>query len=258
MAVMNVLWIFAHPERRSMNASLRDVGLRTLTESGHEYRESDLYAMGFNPVLDRADFGHRSSGRLFLGAEQERATTGGTLSADIRAEQEKAAWADAIVFHFPLWWMGPPAILKGWFDRVLTQGFGFGIKDDEGRTLRYGDGGLAGKRALLITSVGARQSSFAPRGIHGHADEVLFGMLHGTFFYTGMAPLEPLVVYGADRLDPTGYEREAERVRGRVRRLFTERPIAFRPEGDGEYDGDLVLCREVEPGRTGLGVHRAA
>ncbi|MEK8171986.1 NAD(P)H-dependent oxidoreductase [Streptomyces sp. M19] len=46
---MNVLWIFAHPEQRSLNAALRDEGLRTLDALGHRTRLSDLYAMGWNP-----------------------------------------------------------------------------------------------------------------------------------------------------------------------------------------------------------------
>ncbi|WP_435858918.1 NAD(P)H-dependent oxidoreductase [Streptomyces varsoviensis] len=53
---MKVLWLFAHPEQRSLNASLRDDGIRALEELGHETRLSDLYAMGWNPVVDRSDY----------------------------------------------------------------------------------------------------------------------------------------------------------------------------------------------------------
>lgn len=53
---MNVLWIYAHPEARSLNGALRDEGLRTLTGLGHRHRQSDLYAMGWNAVVDHADF----------------------------------------------------------------------------------------------------------------------------------------------------------------------------------------------------------
>jgi NAD(P)H dehydrogenase (quinone) len=276
---MRVLWIFAHPERRSLNGSLLDAGLHTLDTLGHEHQVSDLYAMGWKAVVDEADFGgpdveaggfagaafegagHEpgapDASRLIVGAAQERAHLRRELSADIRAEQEKIAWADVLVFQFPLWWFGPPAILKGWFDRVLVQGFAFGLKDAAGTTLRYGDGGLAGKRALIVTSVGARESSFGPRGIHGPIDEVLFPLLHGTFWYTGMAPLAPFTVYGADRMTTQGAHETAEALRRRLRTLEHEEPLPYRREQGDDYDADLVLRPDVAPGRTGVAVHRA-
>ena len=88
---MKVLWIYAHPEQRSMNASLMRDGLRELTASGHESQVSDLYAMGWKAVLDAADVrpdpapGHR----LSVGEEQERAYLGGEQSEDIRREQHR-------------------------------------------------------------------------------------------------------------------------------------------------------------------------
>ncbi|WP_030789890.1 NAD(P)H-dependent oxidoreductase [Streptomyces sp. NRRL S-920] len=258
---MKVLWIFAHPEQRSLAGSLMAEGLRTLEALGHEHRVSDLYAMGWKAVVDADDFGSEGSrptprDRLFVGAEQERAYKEGQLSADIRAEQEKITWADTLVLQFPLWWFGPPAILKGWFDRVLVQGFGFGLKGPDGRTLRYGEGGLAGKRALVVTSVGARESGFGPRGIHGQLDEVLFPLLHGTFWYTGMAALPPFAVYGADRLTRAGHARSTEALRERLRTLETTPPLPFRHENGGAYDEDLVLRPRFAPGRSGVGVHR--
>ncbi|MEK8171985.1 NAD(P)H-dependent oxidoreductase [Streptomyces sp. M19] len=79
--------------------------------------------------------------RLVVTRESKRAYTDGTLSEDIRAEQDKLRWADTIVLQFPMWWFGVPAILKGWFDRVFVKGFAYGVKDADGRTLRYGRAG---------------------------------------------------------------------------------------------------------------------
>lgn len=254
---MKILWVFAHPEGRSLNGALRDDGVQALRELGHEVRESDLYAMRWKPVVDADDFHRESMDRLLIGAEQEHAHTAGKLSEDIAGEQEKIAWADALVFQFPLWWFGPPAILKGWFDRVLVQGFAFGLQDDAGRTLRYGDGGLAGKRALVVTSVGARESGFGPRGVHGQVDEVLFPLLHGVFWYTGMAALPPYVVYGADRLDAAGYRARTAELRDRLRELPVTAPLPYRREHGGDYDDDLVLRPEVAPELTGVAAHRS-
>ncbi|MHA4815079.1 NAD(P)H-dependent oxidoreductase [Streptomyces aculeolatus] len=261
---MNILWLFAHPEHRSLNASLRDDGVRALRAAGHEVRQSDLYAMGFKAVLDADDYVNDGAGddaagdRLLVGDAQEDGWRAGTVSADIAAEHEKLAWADALVVHFPLWWFGPPAILKGWFDRVLVQGLASKVKDAQGNTRRYGDGGLAGKRAIVVTSVGAREASFGPRGIHGHIDEVLWPLHHGTFFYTGMAPLPPFVVYGADRLTREDYPAVAEALRERLHGLGTVAPLPYRPERGGDYDEGLELRPELAEGERGLGIHSAS
>jgi NAD(P)H dehydrogenase (quinone) len=254
---MNVLWVYAHPEPRSLNGALRDEGLHTLKELGHEVRESDLYAMGWNPVVTAADYAGEPGERLPVGRASERAYRSGTLSDDIRAELEKIAWADAVVVQFPLWWQGPPAILKGWFDRVFVQGFAYGVKDGDGRTLRYGDGNLTGKRAMVVTTIGARAAGFGPRGVHGEAEQVLFGLQHGTFFYTGMAVVPPVLVYGAHHLTAGGYAAAEAELRRRLRELPATEPIPFRRELGGDYDGDLVLRGHLAPGRTGLAVHRS-
>jgi NAD(P)H dehydrogenase (quinone) len=254
---MKVLWIYAHPEPRSLTGSLRDEGLRALTELGHEYRLSDLYAMRWNPVVDRDDYAQDAGERLLVATESAKAYESGTLSPDIRAEQEKIEWADALVVQFPVWWYGPPAILKGWFDRVLVKGFGYGIDGEDGRILRYGEGKLSGKRALAAVTVGGRQSTFGPRGVNGNLDDLLFPLLHGTFWYTGMSPLPPFVVHSADRAGAEEFEAAAKDLRARLETLETVDPIPFRSQNGGDYDEDLVLKPHLAPGRTGLGIHRA-
>ena len=188
---MNILWIFAHPDQDSLNSALRDEGLAPLTEAGHSHRVSDLYAMGWKPTLDRGDLDHDDPAGI--GRASGHAYDRGTLSEDITAEQEKLDWADAVVFQFPLWWYAPPAILKGWIDRVFVKGYAYGVTDPDhpGRTLRYGEGVLSGKRALVLTSIGGPEPAFGPRGINGQLDQVLFPLLHGTFWYTGMSVSRP-------------------------------------------------------------------
>ncbi|MDQ0378615.1 NAD(P)H-dependent oxidoreductase [Amycolatopsis thermophila] len=252
---MNVLWIFAHPEGRSLNAALRDEGLRALEESGHSYRVSDLYAMKWNPVVGHDDFDREPGERLLVASASQEAYETGRLSADIRAEQEKLAWADAIVLQFPMWWYGMPAILKGWFDRVLVKGLGYGIAAEDGTVLRYGDGKLTGKRGMVVTTIGARESSIGPRGVHGGLDDLLFPLHHGTFWYTGIAPLPPYAVLSADRLDDAGFAAAADGLRDRLRTLETAEPIPFRYQNRGDYDENLVLRGDLATGRTDLAVH---
>lgn len=253
---MNVLWVIAHPEPRSLTASLAADGRAALEEEGHAVRVSDLYAMGWNPVVAGVDYGQAPDERLHVGAASERAYRAGGLPADVVAEQEKLRWADALVLQFPLWWFGMPAILKGWVDRVFVEGFAYGVRGDDGRTRRYGDGVLAGTRALVVTSAGGPQPVFGPRGINGPVDDLLFPLLHGTLFYAGAQVLPPLLLAGADRFTDEDAARARKELRERLAGLASDAPLAFRPQRGGDYDEHLVLLPHLAPGRAGLAVHR--
>jgi NAD(P)H dehydrogenase (quinone) len=253
---MNVLWVFAHPEPGSLGGALRDVGIAAARDAGHDVVGSDLYAMGWKAALDRTDVGvPPGDDTIGIAPESARALAEGRLAPDIVAEHAKLDAADAVVFQFPLWWYGPPAILKGWFDRVLVKGYGYGVHRPDGRTQRYGEGKLAGKRALVIVSSGSPAPALGPRGINGQLDQVLFPLLHGTLFYIGMDVLPPLGVFGAMRVSDTQFAAEADRVRAAVGGLADAAPIPYRAQNGGDYDRDLVLCPEIAPGEAGLGVH---
>ncbi|OQO95010.1 NADPH:quinone reductase [Saccharomonospora piscinae] len=253
---MNILWLVAHPDSRSLTCSLADEGARHLTELGHEVHVRDLYAQKWDPVVAATDFDHDPTERLFVGRAAKEAYEADRLVPDIRAEQELVRAADVLVVHFPLWWFGMPAILKGWFDRVFLNGFGFGIKDPEtGTTLRYGNGNLRGKRGMVVTSIGGREASFGPRGINGELEQVLFPVQHGIFHYTGMEALPPLAVYGADRATDAEYAVAAARLKERLSVLGDLEPVPFRHQDGGDYDADLVLRPHVAPGVTGLAAH---
>ncbi|QRP45160.1 NAD(P)H-dependent oxidoreductase [Amycolatopsis sp. FDAARGOS 1241] len=230
---MNVLWLFAHPDPHSLGGALRDEGLATLRALGHDVCESDLYAMGWNPVVD------------------EIATT----PPDVEAEQAKLTWADAVVVQFPFWWYGTPAILKGWFDRVFVKGYAYDVRGCDGRTLRYGEGALAGKRALVVVTTGSTAPALGPRGVNGPLTDLLFGLQHGTLFYTGMSVLPPFAVYDADRMTACAYACAVSGLRERLRALGTTTPLPFRTQNGGDYGRDLVLRPDLAPGREGLGVH---
>ncbi|MBN6041463.1 NAD(P)H-dependent oxidoreductase [Amycolatopsis sp. 195334CR] len=252
---MNVLWVFAHPDQASLSGVLRDEGVRALVEAGHEVRMSDLYAMKWKAVVDRDDFPEETASRTIAAASRQ-AYDDGTLSADIRAEQEKLRWADTVVLQFPLWWYSMPAIMKGWVDRVFVKGFGYGVSDpSSGRTLRYGEGVLAGKRALVVLTAGSREPAFGPRGINGQLDLALFPLLHGTLWYTGMDVLPPVAIYGADRVNPAQLEAASSLVRSKVLTAGTDAPLPYRTQNGGDYDSDLVLLPHHSPDSTGLGVH---
>jgi NAD(P)H dehydrogenase (quinone) len=154
---MKVLLVFAHPERRSLNGALRDVAVAELQAQGHEVRVSDLYANGWKATVDRSDFpGVADAERLQVARASGQAFAADALTEDVKAEQEKLLWADTLILQFPLWWYSMPAILKGWVDRVYAFGFAYGVgeRSDTHWGDRFGEGTLAGKRAMLIVTVG--------------------------------------------------------------------------------------------------------
>ncbi|MEU9483047.1 NAD(P)H-dependent oxidoreductase [Streptomyces decoyicus] len=256
---MKVLWLFAHPDQRSLSGALKTEGLRTLEAHGHQHRVSDLYAMKWNPVVDAADYDHDPADRLLVGPASERAYSDGHLSPDIAAEQQKLTWADTLIIQFPLWWYGMPAILKGWFDRVFLKGFAFGITDPAtGRPQRYGDGKLTGKRAMVITTAGARAATLGPRGVNGDLNDLLFPLQHGTLWYTGISVVPPLLIPGADRTTPTAFTTAATRLHERLHSLPTTEPLAFRHQNNGDYDDDLLLHPHLARPHTGPAAHYTA
>lgn len=130
---MKVFIVYAHPEPQSLNGSLLKVTVDELEAQGHEVQVSDLYAMEWKAQVDRADFQQVPPGaRLKVGWASGEATLAGRLTEDVKREQEKLVWADAVVLQFPLWWYGMPAILKGWVERgfSLLFAFGFGEYND--------------------------------------------------------------------------------------------------------------------------------
>jgi NAD(P)H dehydrogenase (quinone) len=113
---MKVLVVFCHPVETSYNAEIHRVAVETLKQAGHEVADLDLYAVGFNPVLSRAerlDYHDLSKNR-----------------AGVETYVAQLQWAEALVFVYPTWTYGLPAMLKGWFDRVMLPGVSFRLGED--------------------------------------------------------------------------------------------------------------------------------
>jgi NAD(P)H dehydrogenase (quinone) len=185
---MNVLYVYAHPDDpRSLNAALRAEAKRMLGSMGHTVVESDLYRMGFQPVLDERDFPNRGLADRFVpNIEIRRALDHGTVPPDIASELEKLRTAELVVFQFPLWWSSAPAILKGWFDRVLSFAH---VADSEGIAGRQPY--LRGKKAMLVTTLEA------PEETQPGVRELLAPINANTLAFVGMTELPILIVYGA-------------------------------------------------------------
>lgn len=254
-----VLLVYCHPEQRSLNGALREQALVTCAGLGWTVEESDLYRMRWKAAVDQSDFPAEDAAQPFRpGAASRRATADGTLTDDVVAEQQKIQRADAIVFQFPLWWFGPPALLKGWFDRVFSNGFAYGLSDPaRGRSLRYGEGKLRGKRAMLSVTAGGLEPYFSARGVNGMLEDLLFPLTHGTLFYAGLSVLPSFAVHGANRVEPAQFEAARNAFAARLTRLFDDAAIPYRSQNGGDYDGQLCLRGDAAPGREGLVLHRA-
>jgi len=172
---MKVLTVFAHPNPASFCGAVLKELTRGLEEAGHESRVVDLHAIGFDPVFRREDFAsylHEGippdvlermdlkryvldacRGRLqrFIAARWLRDKDVAAvvrlirkrMPRDVVAQQELVAWADGLAFVAPVFWLGFPAILRGWFERVFTLGFAYDLRPEGW------NGDLAGRVPLL-------------------------------------------------------------------------------------------------------------
>ena len=102
---MRCLVVYCHPVPESFGAALRDTAVAALSDRGCDVRLTDLYAEGFDPVL---------------GADERRAMDRAPTDPALAPHIENLRWAQAILFVYPTWWYGLPAMLKGWLDRGLT------------------------------------------------------------------------------------------------------------------------------------------
>ncbi|MFM0042360.1 NAD(P)H-dependent oxidoreductase [Paraburkholderia sediminicola] len=258
---MNVLLVYAHPEPRSLNGALKDFSVKRLEDAGHVVQVSDLYAMKWKASLDADDSLDRQTDTRFDPAlDSKRAFEAGLQSQDIALEQEKLKWADAVILQFPLWWFSMPAILKGWVERVYAYGFAYGVGEHSDARWgdRYGEGSMAGKRAMLIVTTGGWESHYSARGINGPIDEVLFPIQHGVLYYPGFDVLPPFVIHRTSRIDETRFSKVCDALGQRLDDLWKTAPIPFRPQNAGAYDiPELTLRADVSPDQVGFAAHIA-
>ena len=114
---MRVLYLYCHPLPESFHAAVRAEALAGLAAAGHEVDLLDLYAEGFDPVLSEAERRHYHDTAV--------------NQAGLEPYVARLRAAEALVVQFPTWTFGPPALLKGFFDRLLMPGVAFDLSDPE-------------------------------------------------------------------------------------------------------------------------------
>jgi NAD(P)H dehydrogenase (quinone) len=179
---------------------------------------------------------------------QETAAASDTLPSDVAGEIDKLRQADRLIFHFPLWWFAPPAILKGWFDRVLAHGALHTVEN------RFDAGLCIGKKALFCVTTGATAEECAFNGKEADISMLLWPSAY-TLRYLGVTVLDHCLVHGVhgyhlgrdkidleDRLSKI-LEDHADVIDG-----FDQRPaLSFNPDRDFDDDGRL---KETSPSFT--------
>jgi len=142
------LVIYGHPNPQSFNHAILDSLETQLKKNGHEVRVRDVYALKFEPYLTTQDISANKSGNS---------------ADDVKAEQEHVRWSDVITFIYPIWFGGPPAGLKGYMDRVFSDGFAYSGKD----------GLLTDKKGLTINTIAAPDKVYQDIGMYKSMDNVL-------------------------------------------------------------------------------------
>ena len=118
-------------------------------------------------------------------------------------------------------------------------------------------GTLAGKRAMLMVTVGGWATHYAPRGVNGPIEDILFPINHGILYYPGYTVLPSFVAYRVDRMDEVGFQLVAEQLRERMRTIETAAPVPYRMQNGGDYQvPSLELRPELgDPGASGFALH---
>ena len=221
---MNVLTVYANPNPRSFCHAILEQFSRGLQDAGHTNEVVDLYAIRFDPVLRLWDYTNwirestpmetlkeliRSSSNRFQWFFAERWLRNKDISAvmklvkwlrprDVLEQQAKITRAQALAIIAPVWFVGFPAILKGWIERVFTYGFAFSL------TPEGWQGEIGGRiplfkheKALIISTTLFNEKAY--QGGLGQAMKRLiddFG-----FRYPGIKNVEHVYFYSVGEVD---------------------------------------------------------
>jgi len=200
---MKVLVVSAHPSPASFNAVLATTVISTISQLGHDVRHHDLYAEEFDPVFSSYERLHH------VGDISEKLQ----ILAPLQPHVADLQWCEAIVFVYPTWWSGQPAILKGWIDRILMNQVAWVMPEGAARIRPL----LTQiRRVVVVTTHGSSKFVNALEGESGK--RTLFRsvrlMMHRRTRCTWIA------MYGLDNATDAHRKRFIEQVMRRTRKAF--------------------------------------
>jgi len=217
---MRVFVVYWHPEPQSFNAAMFRTACETLAAAGNEVRTSDLRQMRFDPVSSRKNFTTVKDPNYFKQQVEEiEATEVNGFAQEIESELTKIEWCDLMIWQFPLWWFGLPAMLKGWVDRVFVMWRTYG----GGRF--YQSGVFRGKRALLSLTTGGPEDAYRKGAFNGDMAGILRPIHRGMLQFVGFDVLAPHILYGPARLTEEQRKQLLATFSARLQRIDRESPI---------------------------------
>jgi len=201
---MRALIVYCHPRQASFTAAVRDTVVARLRAAGGEVRVTDLYAEGFAPIL--------------TGAEWDGYLDAPANVAPVARHVDDLRWCDTLIFVYPTWWYGLPALLKGWLDRVLLPEVAFRMPDGQSADIRPALTHI--DRLGAFTTCGASWWLTALVGFPGRRT-----LLRGVAIVCGR-PLRTAFAahYGMDASTPESRARHLARVARATDRLVAGRP----------------------------------
>jgi NAD(P)H dehydrogenase (quinone) len=173
---MRVLALLAHPRRGSLTGAILDRFVAGLGASGsHAVEIADLYAEGFDCRFQPEDYAQ---------------FRGEAMPDPVRAEQARVDRADALVFAFPVWWWSFPAVLKGWVDRVFSEGWAYNFEPGVSR------GRLKDRPVQLLGVAGSRESTYRK---YGYGEAMRTQIDTGILGYCGLRDVAVELFYDVEQ-----------------------------------------------------------
>jgi NAD(P)H dehydrogenase (quinone) len=225
---MKILIVHAHHEPHSFCRALARCAEATFLAAGHTVDFADLYAEGFDPVSDRRNFNTvKDPAYLKQQIEEAHASAVNGFAPSLEHEIQRLEACDLLIFSYPLWWFGMPAILKGWVDRVFASGRIYG-----GPKLYENGLGQSRKRALVLMTTGGGEIAYNGRGFNPPIETIMTPIQHGVFWFNGFLPLKPFIAWSPVRI--TAEERSAylDSLETRLTDITTEPPFILPPLSD--------------------------
>ncbi|AUI66566.1 MULTISPECIES: NAD(P)H-dependent oxidoreductase [Glaesserella] len=190
---MTHLIIYAHPNPNSFNHAILEEVIKA--SGDHHVIVRDLYQLNFNPILEWQEF---------------RNTIQHQYAEDIAEEHRYFQQAEVITLIYPLWWMGFPAILKGYLDRVIA--YGFAYKDGTEKSI----GLLGDKRVQQFVTLGNAVEEYRQKG-YLQAFEHTLG--YGLFNFCGIEKVD-MHYFGEVGLSTTDYQGILNKIKHITQEIF--------------------------------------
>lgn len=178
---MHLLSVFAHPFTDRYPAAVMNAFHGPFRELGYSIDVLDLHREGFDPRFTEEDHVH---------------FWGGPIPSEIAAMHDRVGKADRLGFVFPVYWWGMPAIMKGWIERVFTEGwayrFGKGV-EDRGKEQ---SASLLGNVPTTLIGIGGSNKQTYDK--YGYAEAMRTQIDVGTFAYCGITDVESHLIYDVE------------------------------------------------------------